>query len=117
MGGAGAVGGQVVTGMAALAGLRRRYPGMVKAWPFEPLDAPVALVEVWPSLIARAIEAAREPGEIKDRAQVRVLARAIWRLQADGLMDRALAAPEAACREEGWIFGLGLEAELISRAG
>jgi molybdopterin molybdotransferase len=117
MGGAGAVGGQVMTGMAALARLRRRYVGQIAVWPFQPLDAPVALVEVWPSLLAREIEAARGVGEIKDRAQVRVLAQAIWRMQADGLMEGALAAPEAACREEGWIFGLGCEADLKARAG
>ena len=60
MGGAGAVGGQVMTGMATLARLRARFPGQIATWPFEPLDRPVALVEIWPSLIADAVKAAGE---------------------------------------------------------
>ncbi|HAW46202.1 MAG TPA: molybdopterin molybdenumtransferase MoeA, partial [Roseovarius sp.] len=51
MGGAGAVGGQVLTGLPVLNRLRRRFYGQVSVWPFEVLDKPVALVEVWPGLI------------------------------------------------------------------
>jgi molybdopterin molybdotransferase len=107
MGGAGAVGGQAMTGMAALARLRARLGAAVAVWPFEPLDAPVALVEVWPSLFALEIAAARQPGEVKDAAQVRVLAGRIARMQAEGTLAAALEAPRAAVAEEGWILGLG----------
>ena len=104
MGGAGAVGGQVMTGLAVLHRLRARFPGQIAVWPFEPLDALVVLVEVWPSLIDAAIRALQEPGEIKDRAQVRVLARAIAGLDP-GTMDGCLAdVPQIARQEEGWIF-------------
>ena len=106
MGGAGAVGGQAMTGMAALSRLRARFGHAVAAWPFEPLDAPVALVEVWPSLHAAEIAGARRPGEVKDAAQVRVLAARIARMQAEGTLAAALAFPPAAA-EEGWILGLG----------
>ncbi|MEX5727176.1 molybdopterin molybdotransferase [Rhodovulum iodosum] len=108
MGGAGAVGGQAMTGMAALARLRARFQGQVAVWPFEPLDAPIALVEVWPSLFASDIAAAQGPDEIKDAAQVRVLAAHIATAQRDGHLDCALSdVPVEAKTEEGWILGLG----------
>ncbi|MEM7296543.1 MAG: molybdopterin guanine dinucleotide synthesis [Pseudomonadota bacterium] len=75
MGGAGAVGGQVMTGLACLALLRRRFPGKVSVWPFEPLNRPVTFLEVWPSLISSAVRAAGDA--IKDRAQVRLLSQAL----------------------------------------
>ncbi len=113
MGGAGAVGGQAMTGIAALARLRRRFGEEISVWPFEPLDAPIALVEVWPSLLAKEIASSRAPDEIKDAAQVRVLAGALRRMQEAGALAPALDVPsEAARREEGWIFGLGHEAAL-----
>ena len=107
MGGAGAVGGQAMTGMAALARLRARFGATVAVWPFQPLEAPVALVEVWPSLQAAEVAEARGASEVKDAAQVRVLAARIARMQADGALAAALAAPAAAVAEEGWILGLG----------
>ena len=67
MGGAGAVGGQVMTGMAALSALRRRFGSKVSVWPFEQ-EAEVHVVEIWPSLIDRAVRTSRD--EIRDRAQV-----------------------------------------------
>lgn len=104
MGGAGAVGGQAMTGMAVLSRLRKRFPHRIAVWPFEPLDRPVAFVEVWPSLV----QVRPDPGEIKDRAQVRTLARII----AD-LPERDLARMlDVDAPEEGWIFGLGFEAAL-----
>ncbi len=107
MGGAGAVGSQVMTGMAVLARLRQRFAGRIAVWPFEPLDAPIALVEVWPSLHAGAVRAATGPEDIKDEVQVRVLAARIARMQAEGRLAPALAAvPNAARAEEGWIFDL-----------
>ncbi len=110
MGGAGAVGGQAMTGMAALARLRARLPGQIAVWPFEALDRPVALVEVWPSLLADRVKADLRPDDIKDAVQVRVLARAIATLAAEGRLSDAIdAVPPAARAEEGWIFGLGVE--------
>jgi molybdopterin molybdotransferase len=113
MGGAGAVGSQVMTGMAALERLRRAFPGEIAVWPFEPLDRPVAFVEVWPSLIGGAVRAAMREGDVKDAVQVRVLARAIADAAASGGLARMLdAVPDEARREEGWILGVGAEAAL-----
>ncbi len=110
MGGAGAVGGQVMTGMAALERLRRRHPGQIAVWPFGGGHAPVHFVEVWPSLIADEVRAQGDP--IRDRAQVRLLARALSRLPEDRLA-RMMRVSEP---EEGWILGLGHEDELASAA-
>jgi len=113
MGGAGAVGGQVLTGLPVLARLRRRFAGQVAVWPFEPLDAPVAFVEIWPGLINSAVKRAEARGGIRDAHQVRLLARAVARLRAD---DRdAMLAVNAP--EEGWIMGLGHEDRLEAAAG
>jgi molybdopterin molybdotransferase len=116
MGGAGAMGSQVMTGMAALEQLRRAFPGQVAVWPFEPLDRPVAFVEVWPSLLDRAVKAAMREGGIRDAVQVRVLARAVAAAARDGRLAALLdAVPEEARREEGWILGAGAEAALALR--
>ena len=107
MGGAGAVGSQVMTGMAVLARLRARFSGQIAVWPFEPLDAPVALVEVWPSLHADEVRAAETPGSIRDEVQVRTLAARIAHMQETHRLAPALdAVLSVARREEGWIFGL-----------
>ncbi|MEO0774659.1 MAG: molybdopterin molybdenumtransferase MoeA, partial [Pseudomonadota bacterium] len=58
LGGAGAVGGQVLTGLPVLERLRKRFAGQVAVWPFEPLEAPVAFVEIWPGLINPAVKEA-----------------------------------------------------------
>ena len=113
MGGAGAVGSQVMTGVAALERLRMALPGEIAVWPFEPLDRPVAFVEVWPSLMAGAVKAAMRPGDIKDAVQVRILARAIADASAVGGLTQMLdAVPAEARQEEGWILGVGAEAAL-----
>jgi len=112
MGGAGAVGGQVLTGLPVLSRLRRRFAGRVAVWPFEPLAAPVALVEIWPGLIEPAVRRAGADGGIRDAHQVRLLARAMARLHP---WDRdAMLGVEAA--EEGWIMGLGHEEKLVRAA-
>lgn len=104
--GAGAVGSQVLMGLPVLNRLRRRVGASI--WPFEPHESDVAFVEIWPSLIAKAIEAHRAPEEIKDRAQVRLMARALANLSETALADMLdVDAPE-----EGWILGLGHEAAL-----
>ena len=104
MGGAGAVGGQVFTGLPVLARLRRQFGAAV--WPFEPLNADIALVEVWPSLTVGAAP----QGMVKDAWQVAEVARQIAGLPEDTLARMLnVTAPE-----EGWIFGLGAEETLRS---
>ena len=112
LGGAGSVGSQALTGIATLERLRQRFAGQVAVWPFEALDAPVAFVEIWPSLIAGDVAAGQTDGEIKDAAQVRILAEAVSRLSEAELAQMLdVDAPE-----EGWIFGLGHEATLSAAA-
>lgn len=116
MGGAGAVGSQVMTGMAALERLRRAFPGQVSVWPFEPLETPVGFVEVWPSLLDREVRAVMRDGEVKDAVQVRVLARAVAEAAREGRLAGMLdAVPDEARREEGWILGVGAEEALTLR--
>ncbi len=106
MGGAGAVGGQVMTGMAVLSRLRARYPDLISVWPVEKCRKPVVFAEVWPSLIAAPVRAATDA--IKDRAQVTLLARALA-----GQSPRDLAAMLSVDTPvEGWILGLGHEDKL-----
>ena len=104
MGGAGAVGGQVFTGLPVLARLKRQFGAAV--WPFEPLDRDIAFVEIWPSLTVGPA-----PEEmIKDAWQVSEVARQIASLPDERLtMMLEVDAPE-----EGWIFGLGFEDELTA---
>lgn len=123
MGGAGAVGGQAITGMAMLSRLRRWLGAAVSVWPFQPDDAPVRLVEVWPSLlrdeVRATVSAAQAAGgrPIRDEVQVRLLAGALARMQADGTLAAALAAvPREAAAEEGWILGLGAQSDLRAAA-
>ncbi|WP_300036560.1 gephyrin-like molybdotransferase Glp [uncultured Roseobacter sp.] len=106
MAGAGAVGSQVMMGLPVLARLRQRFGAA--AWPFEPLDADIALVEVWPSLTL-----GKEPaGVIRDAWQVSETARALSLLTPDAL-SRMLSVDAP---EEGWILGLGCEEELRAAA-
>ncbi len=110
MGGAGAVGGQALIGLPVLGRLRRRFAGDIAVWPFETMDAPVALVEVWPGLINPVVKRAEAEGGLRDAHQVRLLARGLARLPA--ARCAAMLAVEAP--EEGWIFGLGHEEELMA---
>jgi len=110
LGGAGAVGGQILTGLPVLARLRRRYPQDIAVWPFQPLTPPVALIEIWPGLINPAVKRAEATGGIRDAHQVQLLARALSRLAPDEL-TRLLTVDAP---EEGWIMGLGHEDVLES---
>jgi len=98
--GAGAVGGQALTGIAAISGLRAE----AAVWPFEPLGDGHVLAEVFPSLVPITVA----PGAVKDAVQVETLARALARLDAQGalvrLMDRTL--PDAVLTDEATILGL-----------
>jgi len=70
------------------------------------------LAEVFPSLIAKTVEALQEPNEIKDRAQVRILSAALFGLPA----ARLDAMTREGDPEEGWILGLGHETALEAAA-
>ncbi len=122
--GAGSVGGQVLTGLPALARLRRdpRLAG-IAVWPFETglaaPDAPLVLAEVYPSLLAAEIAADRRAPHL-DADQVRVTARAFAALDAaGGLAPLFAAAPDLSpaeralvAAEEAWILGAGHAAAL-----
>ena len=114
MAGAGAVGSQVMMGLPVLARLRRRFAGQVAVWPFEALDVPVALVEIWPSLINPAVaqEMQQLTAPIKDAVQVRLVALALAGL--DPALFRRMLDVDAPL--EGWILGQSYEAELIAAA-
>ncbi|WP_158969051.1 molybdopterin-binding protein [Chachezhania sediminis] len=118
MAGAGAVGGQVMTGLPVLTRLRRRFADALAVWPFEPLTRPVAVMEIWPSLLsdvlAEETASAEAAGQapIRDALQVQIVAAALAGLGAKDLARIAdLDAPE-----EGWILGLGHETALAAAA-
>lgn len=113
--GAGAVGSQALMGMPVLERLRRRFPGKIAVWPFEPLDRPIAFVEIWPSLIDPAVKAATGKDDFRDAVQVRLMAEALSRLPAPDL-EKMLTVDRAEAPGEGWIFGLGFEAALTAAA-
>jgi hypothetical protein len=106
----GSVGSQTLLGLPRLQALRRRYGDRLAVRPFEDRDAPILLAEVYPSLLDREIRARQRPREVFDAAQVRVLAAAFARLPP----ERRDAMLREGDREEGWIAGLGHEAELIA---
>ena len=107
----GSVGSQALTGLPLIAEFAAR-PGAA-VWPFDAADGPLVLAEVYPSLIDPAVRAAGDP--IKDRAQVALMAQALWRLSRNGGLDPMLAdVPDWTGRaDEGWILGAGHRAELI----
>ncbi|MEO1688635.1 MAG: cobalamin biosynthesis protein CbiG, partial [Pseudomonadota bacterium] len=116
--GAGAVGGQVLTGIPAVARLRGALDGAAEIWPFETglaaSDAPVVFAEIYPSLVAIA---PRE-GEPKDAAQVRATSAHFAALARAGRLDALFAAPgaepgvrTAVATEEAWILGVELFGE------
>jgi precorrin-8X/cobalt-precorrin-8 methylmutase len=104
--GAGSVGGQTLTGIAALEGLRRQIP--LTVWPFQPLTAdPIPVIaEIFPSLIPL------DPGlhPIRDAAQVIGLARTLRDQDSDGRLAAFLRSaetlPDHIRHHEGMILGL-----------
>ena len=103
--GAGSVGGQALTGIAALDALRRRTAAQV--WPFETLGEGRShvLAEIYPSLIEP------DPGlEVKDARQVSAVARALQALDESGELARHLGVPTempaTVRQEEGLILGM-----------
>jgi len=116
--GAGAVGGQVLTGVPAVARLRGRLEGAAAVWPFETglaaSDVSVVFAEIYPSLVPIS----SRPNEVKDAAQVRATAAHFAGLQAEDRLAALFAAPgaepgvrPAVATEEGWILGLELFGE------
>lgn len=105
--GPGSVGSQSLMGLPMIHRLSKRAETSV--WPFDAVLAPTVLAEIYPSLLARAIAA--DPDEIKDRAQVRLLARALFALSQQGKLAPLFDVP-AIAREEGWILGAGHTAAL-----
>ena len=113
----GSVGSQALTGLPMIARLARRAGCAV--WPFDGVDASLVLAEVYPSLLATDVALAVASGEIKDRAQVRLLAQALFKLSARGQLHTLLDLPGSAAQigslartEEGWILGAGHGAAL-----
>lgn len=105
----GSVGSQAILGIARLAALRKRLGPRCAVWPLEPWsDAEVVLAEVWPSLLARPVAAARPAYDCTDAAQVDLLARALAGLADDELSGLLQPDhPAALLAEEGWILGAG----------
>jgi len=101
----GSVGSQALLGLPRLARLRRRYGEDLAVRPFEGRAAPLVLAEIYPSLLSEAVARQTRPDEVRDAAQVRVLAQALARLPADRL-EAMLRMGDA---EEGWILGVGDE--------
>ncbi|MDR0810550.1 MAG: hypothetical protein LBE86_15765 [Gemmobacter sp.] len=107
----GSVGSQALMGLPLVARLARRPD--VAVWPFTAVRR-VTLAEVYPSLLGPLVGAAPE---IKDRAQVRLLARALHRLVRAGRLGSLLAdVPPDALPDEGWIIGAGHAALLREAA-
>lgn len=111
------VGGQMMLGLPMLARLRRQEG--VRVWPFEEwIEAPVVLAEIWPGLIEPAVKAAlaaQGVDAIRDREQVRLLARALSRVSSADLCRVMKDVPPQA-REEAWILAAELRPELIVHA-
>ncbi len=109
--GVGSVGSQALLGIARLQQLRKRFGAALAVRPFESRQAPITLVELFPSLIAKTIAELAEPNEIRDRAQVRILSAGLAALEP-GVLE---AMTREGDPEEGWILGLGHQA-LIEKA-
>ena len=107
--GSGAVGGQALTGIAALERLRRLRGRRsdVEVWPFETLGEGNChvLAEVYPSLIPPWPR-----GGVKDQRQVRAVAVALEDLDRSGELRQYLRVPATmpnrVIREEGLFLGL-----------
>ena len=96
---AGAAGSQGLIGQPMIHRLSQR-PG-IAVWPFDP-PAQITLAEVYPSLLATAVAA--DPAPIKDEAQVRLLAQALFTFCQQ---DRLQPLLDINSPEEGWILGAG----------
>jgi hypothetical protein len=107
--GAGSVGSQALLGIPVVHRLARETKAAV--WPFEP-PRDLTLAEVYPSLLAPVVAASGD--RIPDRAQVRLLSRALFNLSKGDALGDLFQTPPAA-KEEGWILGAG-QAALLREA-
>ena len=116
---AGAVGGQALTGIPAIERLREQV-GELRIWPFElplaPLtseslgSAKVVVTEIYPSML----ETKALSTEIKDEAQVRIIAEFFAEADKNGRLAELFAGPDSLSEdekavilaEEGWILGV-----------
>ncbi|WP_371156704.1 molybdopterin-binding protein [Jannaschia sp. 2305UL9-9] len=104
---AGAVGSQSLVGLAALAGMRRRFGAEMQVWPqqtgWREPTARITLAEIYPSMWPLSSEG----DAIKDRAQVIATAKALRKVTPDWF-TAPREQPDAAriAAEEGWILGV-----------
>lgn len=115
---AGSVGAQALTGIAALSRLRQAFGRALAIWPIETgltvPDTPLVLAEIYPSFFRKIVAAGRRPAEILDRAQVRITARELARLDTEGRLRPLFHKPTglteseqtAIAREEAWMLGV-----------
>ncbi len=107
LGGAGAVGGQVIMGLPTLARLRRHFGRDLSVWPFEATGTGIVLAETYFSMLDLPLDG----HDIKDAAQVQLYAARFSGLSGEDwaqVLDRP-AGPE------GWVMGLGHEGLLSGR--
>ena len=115
----GSVGGQAILGVPMARRLKLARGEAFKVWPFETgwkalteadlAGVDVVAAEVWPSMFP----AQAQPGEVKDAAQVRVVAEHLGRQDEAGRLGAMFGPPKdtkadvlaTAEREEGWILG------------
>jgi len=118
--GAGAVGGQTLTGIPRVKALADGFGDQARVWPFQTgwraqteadlSGVEVVFAEIYPSLV----KAKAEAGEIIDRAQVRAVAEHFAKLDEQGKLGAAFGPQSAASletaaaveAEEGWILGV-----------
>jgi len=82
--------------------LRRRFADQLAVWPFEPLDRPIAFIEIWPSLFKDEVHDNASVHAIKDAVQVHTMTQMIAAMDA-----KTLAAHlDVPATPEGWIFGV-----------
>jgi molybdopterin-guanine dinucleotide biosynthesis protein B len=107
----GSVGSQALMGLPMIA---RLVQAGASVWPFDPPEARVVLAEVYPSLIDPAVARAMQSGEIKDAAQTRLLARALWQVAQIGGMQTLFETPPQVRQDEGWILGADHQPALLA---
>ncbi|MDX2149678.1 MAG: hypothetical protein SFV54_03015 [Bryobacteraceae bacterium] len=115
MSGAGSAGGQALTGIPRVLKLREEFAA--RLWPFDtglcvPVNQAVVFAEVYPSMVPAL------PDPVRDRGQVRALARHFEKLDRQGALAPLFEPPLSAEQrrwveaDEGWILGVAAAAAL-----